>query len=441
MTSAAGVVGLPRRFGRLLVALSSLCAPSTAVAVRGAAAGSSSSSSSSPGSNLPRGLKRDRFNVPERGRFEVPRPSRDCTIEVAVLAPDGSPSEEGDDEIFQCAIDPEDVPGGYAGLTRKLDLTRTQKRAFRKMWREGRLIPGESKLRLAEIQGAVEMEEVAEMGEQADEETAVATAEDALEGVPIDGSDIQIPIGIDVEGLLVGGGGNRERDLQTDTSFGSHVGVKHTLVVKVYDVNGKARTESPEQISDDIFGTNGDAVNLRTQMSACSMGRVDFRPGDNGNGNIDQTLYVAPGVITVQIDISIESNSRTDIENAITTKVQDKLKTTLPGPYKHVIYIVEKCYVDCTYAAYAYVNSYLGVYQGENYKYVGVLMHEIGHNFGLVSYCIVSSWNTSSSLIMRVHMDQITEKIVTDVAATFDTFSYRRTRADSTERHILITLA
>lgn len=432
MTSVAGVVGLPR-LGRLLVALSLLCASSTAVAVRGAAAGSSSSSPPSGGSNLPRrGLKqRDRFNVPEGGRFEVPRPSRDCTIEVAVLAPDGSPSEEDEDEIFQCTIDPRDVPGGYAGLTRKLDLTRTQKRAFRKMWREGRLIPGESKLRLAEIQEAVEMEEVAEMGEQADEETAVATAEDLLEGVPIDGSDIQIPIGIDVEGLLIGGGGNRERDLQTDTSFGSHVGVKHTLVVKVYDVNGKARTESPEQISDDIFGTNGDAVNLRTQMSACSMGRVDFRPGDNGNGNIDQTLYVAPGVITVQIDISIESNSRTDIENAITTKVQDKLKTTLPGPYKHVIYIVEKCYVDCTYAAYAYVNSYLGVYQGENYKYVGVLMHEIGHNFGLVSYCIVSSWNSSSSLIMRIHMDQITEKIVTDVAATFDTFSsgaFGRTR-------------
>lgn len=207
MTSVAGVVGLPR-LGRLLVALSSLCASSTAVAVRGAAAGSSSSSPPSGGSNLPRrGLKRDRFNVPERGRFEVPRPSRDCTIEVAVLAPDGSPSEEDEDEIFQCTIDPRDVPGGYAGLTRKLDLTRTQKRAFRKMWREGRLIPGESKLRLAEIQEAVEMEEVAEMGEQADEETAVATAEDLLEGVPIDGSDIQIPIGIDVEGLLIGGGG------------------------------------------------------------------------------------------------------------------------------------------------------------------------------------------------------------------------------------------
>jgi len=344
---------------------------------------------------------------------------------VAVLAPDGSPSDEDEDEIFQCTIDPKDVRGGYAGLTRKLDLTRTQKRAFRKMWREGRLIPGESKLKLAEIQEAVETEEAVEMGEQADEETAVATAEDALEGAPIDGSDIQIPIGIDVEGLLVEGGGNRERDLQTDdpdetaaaapttTSFGSHVGVRHTLVVEVYDVNGKARSESPERISDDIFGTNGDAVNLRTQMSACSMGRVDIRPGDSGDGSIDQNLYDAPGVVTVQIDISIESNGRTDIENAITTKVQDKLKITLPGPYKHVMYIVEKCYVDCTYAAYAYVNSYLGVYQGENYKYVGVLMHEIGHNFGLVSYCIVSSWNTSSSLIMRIHVDQITEKIGT----------------------------
>ena len=46
----------------------------------------------------------------------------------------------------------------------------------------------------------------------------------------------------------------------------------------------------------------------------------------------------------------------------------------------------------------------------------------------------------SSSLIIRIHVDQITEKIGTDFADTFDTFSNRRTRAESTERHILITL-
>jgi hypothetical protein len=79
------------------------------------------------------------------------------------------------------------------------------------------------------------------------------------------------------------------------TPLGPRVGARRTLVVKVHDVDGRARSESPAQISDDILGTSGDAVNLRTQMSACSMGRVDFRPGDDGGDVvIDHNLYVAP---------------------------------------------------------------------------------------------------------------------------------------------------
>ncbi|KAL3790131.1 LOW QUALITY PROTEIN: hypothetical protein ACHAW5_000829 [Stephanodiscus triporus] len=306
-----------------------------------------------------------------------------------MLAPDlDSPSIDGeDDEIFQCTIDPDDVPGGYAGLTRKLDLSRTQKHAFTKMWKEGRLVPGQTKLKLAEIDEATEMgevagmeevediEDVAEMGEDVDE-TTVAT-DNVLEGLPIVVSNIQIPTELDVEDLLVDGDVNRDRELQT--SFGSHVGIKPTLVVKVFDVNDKARSETAMQISDDIFGTNGDPVNLRSQMSACSMGRVDFVPGDNNNV-IDQGLYDAPGVITVKIDISLENNSRTDIENAITAKVQDKLQMKLPGPYKHVCTLLR---VAMSNAAYAYVNNYISVYQGKYYKDVAVSMHEIGHNFGL----------------------------------------------------------
>jgi hypothetical protein len=312
---------------------------------------------------------------------------------VAVLAPDYTTGDDGmndddDDEIFQCNIDPNDVPGGYTGLTRKLDLTRTQRRAFKKMWKEGRLIPGESKLRLADIEDVVDLTQ--------EQDTTVTTTSEIseLDGVPIDVGDIQIPLDIDVEGLLVDGGGDgaypemvRERELQTTgtTSYGPHVGVKHVLVVKVIDVNGKARIETPSQISDDIFGTNGDAVNLKSQMNACSMGRLDILPGDDSAGVVNQDLYDAPGVITVNIDISIETNTRTNVENAITAKVQDKMGMTLPGPYDLIMYVVEKCYVECGYAAYAYVNRYISVYQGVNYKYVGVLMHEIGHNLGLVS--------------------------------------------------------
>ena len=37
----------------------------------------------------------------------------------------------------------------------------------------------------------------------------------------------------------------------------------------------------------------------------------------------------------------------------------------------------------CGWAAYAYVNSWMSVYQAHYYKLVGVTVHELGHNFGL----------------------------------------------------------
>jgi len=311
--------------------------------------------------------------------------SSDCTIQVAVLtrelalddSPSASTEDDEDDEIFQCRIDPVDVPGGYTGLIRTIALNRVQKHVLRRMWKQGKLVPGTSKLKLAKIEEAVNLGE-----------DKVVILGEVKEGVPIDGSDIQIPTEIDVQELLVVDNSNmyynnRERELQT-TSFGTNVGVKPVLVVKVFDVNNKARSESPMQISDDIFGTNGDPFNARSQLHACSMGRLDFMPGDNNSGLIDQAVYDASGVISVNIDISIEDSAKNDIQNAITVKVQEKLGIKLPGPYKHVMYIVENCYIDCGYAAYAYINSEISVYVGPNYKYVGVLVHELGHNFGLL---------------------------------------------------------
>lgn len=47
----------------------------------------------------------------------------------------------------------------------------------------------------------------------------------------------------------------------------------------------------------------------------------------------------------------------------MTAEVQEKLDITLPGPYEQVMYIVEKCYVGCGYAAYAYPFHWMSVYQ------------------------------------------------------------------------------
>jgi hypothetical protein len=144
-------------------------------------------------------------------------------------------------------------------------------------------------------------------------------------------------------------------------------GVKPILVVKVISLDGLARSESPAQIGDDIFGTLTDPVNLASQMKACSFGQLDIVPG---NG----TAQEAPGVITVSIPVTL-ANSRSVIRNAVTAAAQAKLDFSLPGPYQQVMYVLHSCQQDCGFAAYAYINSWNSVYQAQYYKQTGVLMH------------------------------------------------------------------
>lgn len=92
---------------------------------------------------------------------------------------------------------------------------------------------------------------------------------------------------------------------------------------------------------------------------------------------------VNPGVIEVNIPISL-NNTKGTVRNAVNAAVMAKLNlNSLPGPFQNVMYVLNKCYQECGWAAYAYVNSWNSVYQGDYYKMVGVQVHELGHNFNL----------------------------------------------------------
>ncbi len=47
-------------------------------------------------------------------------------------------------------------------------------------------------------------------------------------------------------------------------------------------------------------------------------------------------------------------------------------------PFNYVAFVVEGCYVECGWGGYAYVNSWFSIYQGDNYKFPAVVMHEMG---------------------------------------------------------------
>jgi len=141
-------------------------------------------------------------------------------------------------------------------------------------------------------------------------------------------------------------------------SSGGVTGTKPILVVKVSDSSGRARSESSQVISSDIFGpqpgTNTanipDAVNLKSQLQDCSKGgtstpQLIIQPGVDQHAN----KYVAPGTIEVTIDVTLSDNDRYVIHDAITNAVEEQLDISLPGPYEQVMYVIEKCYVGKLY--------------------------------------------------------------------------------------------
>ena len=152
------------------------------------------------------------------------------------------------------------------------------------------------------------------------------------------------------------------------------VGDTPILVVRVIDSNGLVHPHDAKTMGDNIFGTLGDQVNLKSQLYACSFGKLKVTTDYSTD---IKTHLAAPGVIEVQIPISIESNDKYTVQNAVTRAVQIKLGFSLPGPFEQVMYSVESCYGsnNCGWAAYAYVNSWLSVYQDDYYAYTGVQMH------------------------------------------------------------------
>jgi hypothetical protein len=147
-----------------------------------------------------------------------------------------------------------------------------------------------------------------------------------------------------------------------------------TLAIRVIDKNGLA-IDDANTISDKLFGTFGDTATMYSQFAECSFNKLKI--SWRHSSSITKELS-APGVLEVEIPISITEKSQDIIRSAVINAANDKLGITLPGPFHHVMVMLEGCYVDCGWAAYAYVNSWLSVYQGVFYSFPGVQLHEIG---------------------------------------------------------------
>jgi hypothetical protein len=154
------------------------------------------------------------------------------------------------------------------------------------------------------------------------------------------------------------------------------LGIKKTLVVRVTAADA-ATTAPASTLSDKVFGTTGDEVNLKTWYDECSHGRVNFVPATSVD-NPD----IVNGVTEISIAINVNGVSDGTVREAVRTALDAQLQGDWESKYDHTM----MCLPPGTsggWIGYAYIGHYLSVFNDNWCTYPSIQMHEIGHNLGM----------------------------------------------------------
>jgi len=155
------------------------------------------------------------------------------------------------------------------------------------------------------------------------------------------------------------------------------LGEKTVLVVRVQASN-EVTSFSEAYLSDSVFGNGNDTVNLSSQYSACSANKLNFTKATERTGN---STNISNGVTTITVTTS---NSQGDevMRNAITAELASQFAVSSPELLAdHVMYCLPSGAMSSL--AYAYMNSWLSIFNDSSCTYYSVQMQVIGHNIGL----------------------------------------------------------
>lgn len=155
-------------------------------------------------------------------------------------------------------------------------------------------------------------------------------------------------------------------------------GNRKVLVLRIIatgDNPNAETTASASTVSDKVFGTGTDLVNLKSQYSSCSDRQLDIVPASSADGN-----GIVNGVMTVTIPNSVSEGDIT-ITNAAINQAATNLGFSLNSQFQHVMVCLPPGTM--TGLAYAYINGWRTVYNDNWCLKVSVQMHEIGHNLNL----------------------------------------------------------
>lgn len=152
---------------------------------------------------------------------------------------------------------------------------------------------------------------------------------------------------------------------------------REVLAVRVI-ARDASTTSTMEEISDSIFGTDGDDWNLQTQYASCSYGKANFIPAPNqaSPGPVED------GVVEVTISKAVTGAHRYYVMYLVKIALL-RAGFSLPG-YAHVMFCLPPgTRTEGDWRAFAYVGHWLSVYNDDICTYLSYQMHEIGHNLNL----------------------------------------------------------
>jgi hypothetical protein len=151
------------------------------------------------------------------------------------------------------------------------------------------------------------------------------------------------------------------------------VGTKTVLVIRV-DAQDSKTTATEAELADDVFGSSGDQLNLKSQYSACSDGKLTLVPLKSNS------IVGTDGVYTVKIP-KFSVNGIND--GALLAEVINKASSSLGARLDTIAAHVMVCLPPGTqgnWIAYGFFNSYLTVYNDDWCRFPSAQMNEIGKN-------------------------------------------------------------
>jgi len=168
------------------------------------------------------------------------------------------------------------------------------------------------------------------------------------------------------------GKSNKHRELATN----DYQGVRKVLVVHVTAADAENSFDAAE-LSNSVFGTNGDAFNLAQGYKDCSHEKLTFIPYEGDN--------VSNGVYKVTISSTVANTASSTLVNIIRTQLETDLQVDDLQDIgaDHVMLCIPPGSSGGGWIAYAYIGHWLSVYNDAWCTKPSAQIHEIGHNLRL----------------------------------------------------------